>query len=542
MPERQPSRTAGLIRVSDPNRAEKGYSIPDQEQDIRTYCERAGDLLVELVVDGGVSGKIINRPGLDRIDALIQEKAIDKVVYVRQDRLSREPWRALQLLAHWRAQGILVISCERPTLTGRTAAERMIEAFDASAADMEWERIRERCMGGRQTKARRGAYPGYWNIYGYRVITRAEATVLPEWAGRDGEVVPVPEQVEILRELFRKADAGIGESALADDLNARGVPAPGRGKDGGRRWYHTVIKRMLRNTAYIGEAYYGRCEHRRNPNGKGRGRSVERPEEEWQPILCPPIIDPDLFHRLQGKLDARGEVYRGRPSHTWALSGVVFCGSCVTLRGTPGRCHGERKTRNKNSQSYEWRRYACRFQERFGSGKQCGSGYEAKALEAMAWEALWLATEPGALGEILAERERARHGERSAAQAQLPELQKRLAELDQEERGIAKLVMVGISPHIVAEQVASVKARRANLQTQVRQAQSELRTGRELLAAQAAAEERAAQVRAQLEASRDDPGQLQAVYRETLRIVLKKGEAPDIQVFPDLGLPSLVQK
>ena len=109
---------------------------------------------------------------------------------------------------------------------------------------------------------------------------------------------------------------------------------------GKARWDPTTIALMLRNTAYVGRAVFGRSRHvqapprlrplrgRPHPARKPNSR-VPVPREEWIEIPVPALIDPAVFEAAQPQLDEnrrRRRELRRRPG--WLLQGLVVCRRC----------------------------------------------------------------------------------------------------------------------------------------------------------------------------------------------------------------------
>src|SRR4051794_9404785 len=101
-------RTAAYVRVSTNGQVENGYSLPEQRANLEHYCARHGHQLVEIVADEGLSGRLVERPGLSHILALAQARQIDAVVAVRLDRLGRENRIAQDTLHKIRGYGVRV--------------------------------------------------------------------------------------------------------------------------------------------------------------------------------------------------------------------------------------------------------------------------------------------------------------------------------------------------------------------------------------------------------------------------------------------------
>ena len=85
-------KAIGYVRVSTDRQAEQGVSLEAQEAKIRAMATVQGAELSEVIVDGGESAKNLNRPGLQRLLALVDSGKIEAVIIAKLDR-SRAPSR-----------------------------------------------------------------------------------------------------------------------------------------------------------------------------------------------------------------------------------------------------------------------------------------------------------------------------------------------------------------------------------------------------------------------------------------------------------------
>ncbi len=79
----------GYIRVSTEDQAKEGLSLEAQADRIRGYCTAKAWELTDIVTDAGLSGKDLNRPGIQQVISLCRDKTVDVVVVVKLDRLTR---------------------------------------------------------------------------------------------------------------------------------------------------------------------------------------------------------------------------------------------------------------------------------------------------------------------------------------------------------------------------------------------------------------------------------------------------------------------
>ena len=86
------TRTAVLYaRVSTAEQAEQGYSLAQQIEACRTWCEREGYEVLEEISDPGQSGATLQRRGMNRVRDLVAAGGVSVVVAQERDRFAREP-------------------------------------------------------------------------------------------------------------------------------------------------------------------------------------------------------------------------------------------------------------------------------------------------------------------------------------------------------------------------------------------------------------------------------------------------------------------
>ncbi len=78
------------VRVSTDEQARSGYSLAQQLEALRAYCEREGYKILEEVVDAGQSGASLERPGMDRVRDLVAAGGVSVVLAQDRDRFARE--------------------------------------------------------------------------------------------------------------------------------------------------------------------------------------------------------------------------------------------------------------------------------------------------------------------------------------------------------------------------------------------------------------------------------------------------------------------
>ena len=125
-------RAIGYVRVSTDKQADHGVSLEAKEVKIRAMAVVQGAEIVELIVDGGESAKNLNRPGMERLLALVDQGKVQTVIIAKLDRLTRSVKDLAELLERFQKRGVSLVSVAESLDTG-SAAGRLVFIFDAVA-------------------------------------------------------------------------------------------------------------------------------------------------------------------------------------------------------------------------------------------------------------------------------------------------------------------------------------------------------------------------------------------------------------------------
>ena len=104
-------------------------------------------------------------------------------------------------------------------------------------------------------------------------------------------LVPGPdEERDIILEIYDQFLSGIGETEIANQLNARGLK-----NFFGRHWSRGTVREVLTNEKYIGNNLYNRT------SSKMKQKSRPNPEDEWirKEQAFDPIVDMGRFYAVQ---------------------------------------------------------------------------------------------------------------------------------------------------------------------------------------------------------------------------------------------------
>jgi len=284
--------------------------------------------------DGGFTGGNLERPALTRLMDDIERGEIDTVVVYKVDRLSRSLLDFARLVERFEKRHVAFVSITQHFDTS-TSMGRLVLHILLSFAQFERELISERTRDKIAAAKRRGKWTGGPLVLGYRVDRQRRALEV------------VPEEAAIVKLVFELYERTLSMALTAQRLNARGLTLRTRvAEDGttrGRPFDKNAVHRLLRNPLYVGKV---------------------RHNDDLFPGEHEPIIDPDVFERVQRTLDLRAAgagARRPRRSES-LLTGLLRCLPCDAAMST-SHAYNHRKQR--------YRYYRCRASQ---EGLRCPTG------------------------------------------------------------------------------------------------------------------------------------------------------------------------
>lgn len=314
-------KVAAYCRVStDQEEQESSY-----EAQISYYTEKIGKnaewQMAGIFADEGITGtQAKKRPEFLKMIKLCRQRKIDLILTKSLSRFARNTVDSLNYIRELKALGIAVIFEKENINTLETDTEMMLTIMSCFA-QAESESISKNVSWGIRQSFKNGNVPmQYARLLGYR-------------KGADGLPEIIPDEAEIVKEIYRKYLDGMSFVQIQSDLTERGIPT----KSGGSNWQISTIKIILKNEKYTGDAllqktYVTDCitKKSRKNNGELPMYLVKDHHE--------PIISRADFNRVQEEMArrsskqviadklAKGE--QGKYSAKYALSELLICGEC----------------------------------------------------------------------------------------------------------------------------------------------------------------------------------------------------------------------
>ena len=317
---------------------------------IETMMSDGSHHVGDLFLDYGVSGNLLNRPGLDAmLETIGSDKSISHVIVKRRDRLARPdyPTEGLMLEFQIRMSGVTLV-LEDAVLAPIQKGQQIdlgeiltaIVAYDQSGrfrVDLADKLIRAKIV-----LANLGVSIGGTPPYGFQRhlidLTGKRKRILEKneivkqrgyqvaWLPTDAEKIRTVQRIFLLYETMSVV-------RIAQLLNDEKIPPPGLGYNNSRGYWHpSTIQNIVTNRIYIAVLQYGKRSEgdrlRFTPEGprklthgdydaRGKLARVRNPIENVIAIKgnFKPVTDPTYFEKVQGIARKRAETQRAKKRH-----------------------------------------------------------------------------------------------------------------------------------------------------------------------------------------------------------------------------------
>lgn len=302
----------------------------EQQSSYENQCKYYTDLimenpkwsLVDIYADEGISGTSAKkRENFMRMIRACKQRKIDLILTKSISRFARNTVDCLHYTRLLKSWGIAVFFEKENINTLQEDSEFLITLHGAFA-QQEIESLSANVNWGIQQSMREGkARIQFKKLYAYR-------------RGADGKPEIIPEQAEVVREIYARYLAGASLRMLRDWLIENHIP---NGKDGSD-WTHAAIKGILTNEKYCGDVLMQKTYTTDCITHKAVKNNGERPMYLIQ-NNHPAIVDRETYNAVQTEVARRSalhspskKVSTGQSCYTskYALSDRVYCGECGT--------------------------------------------------------------------------------------------------------------------------------------------------------------------------------------------------------------------
>ena len=235
-------RVAAYCRVS----TKQEEQLNSYEVQVKYYTERInrekGWQLAGIYADKGITGTSTRkRDEFNKMIKACRRHKVDMIITKSISRFARNTVDCLKYVRLLKELGVDVYFEEQGIHSTDPGAEFYITIY-GSIAQSESENISHNVAWGKAQSAKEGnVFFAYKSFLGYR-------------KGTDGKPEIDPEQAAIVRSIYEQFLAGKSMQDIANELTGQGVPTP----CGKRKWQATVIRSILSNEKYKGDALRGK--------------------------------------------------------------------------------------------------------------------------------------------------------------------------------------------------------------------------------------------------------------------------------------------
>ena len=278
----------GLYPRVSGHEQEDNYSIPEQIDRMKKYCESRDWIVYKIYTDSAYSGSNMDRPGLQDMIKDCQNGKLDMVLVYKLDRLSRSQKDTLFLIEDVFEKNGVGFTSMTENFDTSTPHGKFIIGILSVFAQLEREKIKERTMIGKDSRAKEGKWHGgKWVPIGYDY--------------ENGDLVPNEYEAMQVREIADLFLKGTHVRTIERMMTEKGY----RHKHG--EWDAKTIKRVLKNPVNIG---------------------MIKNRDKWHKGIHEPIIEQKTFDEIQKLMQDRREKYGAARPHQSLLGGILYCKNC----------------------------------------------------------------------------------------------------------------------------------------------------------------------------------------------------------------------
>ena len=269
-----------------------------------------------MYTDDGISGlSMRNRDGFNCMIEDAMAGKIDLILTKSLSRFARNTVDSLTTIRKLKAHGVAVYF-EKENINTLDAGGEFLITLMSSFAEEESRSISENVTWGQRKRFADGKVSlPYKSFLGYR-------------KGPDGLPEIVPEEAEIVREIYKLFVQGKTVNWIATHLTSKGIPTP-RGKE---KWQTSTIESILTNEKYKGSAV---LQKKFTVDFLSKKMKVNEGEVPQYIVdqSHPAIIDPEEWQKVQNEMAVR----KAKGKHHNSLSpfsAKIVCGDCGEFYGS----------------------------------------------------------------------------------------------------------------------------------------------------------------------------------------------------------------
>ncbi len=229
-------KIAGMyIRVSTEDQAREGFSLGEQEERLREFCQFKRYEVLKVYKDAGISAKNDNRPAYQEMMKDVRDKKINVIVAFKLDRLTRSVFDIEKLMKTVNDYDC-DIDCLADESNTTTSNGRMVMRIVTSVSQNEIGKCPERTKFGMAGAIKSGHIPNTTPL-GFKRVNK--------------KLVPDPLTKDIVIRIFDLYLEGKSYQTISNLFNEEHVL-------GRTNWYDSTIQKTLHNELYKGDYIHGK--------------------------------------------------------------------------------------------------------------------------------------------------------------------------------------------------------------------------------------------------------------------------------------------
>ena len=229
-------KSAGIyIRVSTFDQAREGFSLGEQEERLKEFCNFKRYNIYKVYQDAGISAKNDKRPAYQEMIEDVKKGNINVIVALKLDRLTRSVYD-IEKLMKFVNDYECDVDCMADESNTTTSNGRMVMRIMTSVSQNEIEKCSERTKFGMAGAIKNGHIPNRTGL-GFKRENK--------------KLVPDPLTKDIIVRIFDLYLEGKSHQAIANIYNKEKVL-------GKTNWYDSTIQKILSNELYKGDYVNGK--------------------------------------------------------------------------------------------------------------------------------------------------------------------------------------------------------------------------------------------------------------------------------------------
>lgn len=229
-------KSAGIyIRVSTFDQVREGFSLGEQKERLKEFCNFRRYNIYKIYQDAGISAKNDKRPAYQEMIEDVKKGNINVIVALKLDRLTRSVYD-IEKLMKFVNDYECDIDCMADESNTTTSNGRMVMRIMTSVSQNEIEKCSERTKFGMAGAIKNGHIPNRTGL-GFKRENK--------------KLVPDPLTKDIIVRIFDLYLEGKSHQAIANIYNKEKVL-------GKTNWYDSTIQKILSNELYKGDYVNGK--------------------------------------------------------------------------------------------------------------------------------------------------------------------------------------------------------------------------------------------------------------------------------------------